>query len=65
MQTGEVRISTGLEAALAPALLPRTWLTQRVLLALKQVHLYTVLPPCCHPYTRAPGCHLYRGAAHC
>ena len=31
---GDVRISAQLEAALAPAALPRTWLTHRLLLAI-------------------------------
>ena len=34
---GDVRISPQLEAALAPAVLPRTWLTHRLLLAIKEV----------------------------
>ena len=34
---GDVRITPQLEAALAPAALPRTWLTHRLLLAVKEV----------------------------
>lgn len=41
---GEVRISAGLEAALAPAMLPRTWLTQRLLQELREVCSFSPLP---------------------
>ena len=34
---GDVRMTPQLEAALAPAALPRTWLTHRLLLAVKEV----------------------------
>ena len=34
---GDIRIAPQLEAALAPAALPRTWLTHRLLLAIKEV----------------------------
>jgi len=35
----EVRISAGLEAVLAPAMLPRTWLTQRLLQELRELNV--------------------------
>lgn len=36
---GELHISPALEAVLAPALLPRTWLNQQLLLALQQLNI--------------------------
>ena len=42
---GEVRISAGVEAALAPALLPRTWLTLRLLQELRAVSCRCPSPP--------------------
>lgn len=53
---GDLRISGGLEGLLAPALLPRTWLQQRLLLALREVPSSLPLPPqpsfscCLSPY---------------
>lgn len=36
IQFGEVKISSGLQAALAPAMLPRSWLNQRILSAIQE-----------------------------
>ena len=36
---GDVKISKELESFLAPAILPRSWLTHRLLLAVKEVRL--------------------------
>ena len=35
--TGDIAISPALEAVLAPAILPRTWLNQQILLAIQEV----------------------------
>ena len=34
---GEVHISDGLQAVLAPAMLPRSWVNQQLLLAIQEV----------------------------
>lgn len=46
---GDLRISGGLEGLLAPALLPRTWLQQRLLLALREVPA-SPAPPSVFPF---------------
>ncbi len=36
---GHVNVTQEVQAALAPAMLPRSWINQQVLLALKEVHV--------------------------
>ena len=56
----QLRISDETEAFLAPALLPRTWLTQRLLLALREVWHRNILTHCLLHLLLCQGCQLTR-----